>query len=225
MADDLVLFWHRRDLRVRDNLGLAAARDRTSKVIGVFCLDPDILEGEDIAPARVAYMVGSLAELQESYKSAGTELLILKGNPAKVISKLAAALEAKVVYWNRDVEPYSRQRDTEVASALKEKGIELQTKFWDQLLHDPDTIKTGGGKPYKVYGPFWRNWLDHQKPAPVEALKDVTGLSPHEKAIANKAGAIDLPTAKDLGYTWDNGFLLAPGEAAALAQLENFCDA
>ena len=66
MADELVLFWHRRDLRIRDNLGLAAARDRTSKVIGVFCLDPGILGGDDIAPARVTYMIGSLAALNES---------------------------------------------------------------------------------------------------------------------------------------------------------------
>ena len=74
MADELVLFWHRRDLRIRDNLGLAAARARTSKVIGMFCLDPGILDSDDIAPARVAYMMGSLAELQESYKAAGSEL-------------------------------------------------------------------------------------------------------------------------------------------------------
>ncbi len=83
MAAELVLFWHRRDLRIRDNLGLAAARDRTAKVIGLFCLDPGILDGDDIAPARVTYMIGSLAELQESYKSVGSELLILKASQKK----------------------------------------------------------------------------------------------------------------------------------------------
>ncbi|MGB7086561.1 MAG: deoxyribodipyrimidine photo-lyase, partial [Phormidesmis sp.] len=224
MADELVLFWHRRDLRIRDNLGLAAARDRTSKVIGVFCLDPGILDGDDIAPARVTYMMGSLAELRDSYKSAGSELLILKGKPKKAIPKLASALEAVAVYWNRDVEPYSRRRDTDVASALKEKGIERCTQFWDQLLHDPDSIKTGSGDPYKVYTPFWRNWLQHPKEGPVDILANVTGLSPHEKAIANDAGNIELPTAADLGYSWDNELLLAPGEAAALKRLEQFCD-
>ncbi len=224
MAAELALFWHRRDLRIRDNLGLAAARDRTPKVIGVFCLDPGILDGDDIAPARVTYMIGSLAELQESYKSAGSELLILKGKPEQAIPKLASALEAVAVYWNRDVEPYSRQRDTRVAKALKDEGIERYTKFWDQLLHDPDSIKTGGGDPYKVYTPFWRNWIKHSKLAPVKALSDVTGLSPKEKTTANDAGNIDLPTAKDLGYEWKNELLLAPGEAAALAQLEKFCE-
>ncbi|MEL7142068.1 MAG: FAD-binding domain-containing protein [Cyanobacteria bacterium J06643_4] len=224
MADDLVLFWHRRDLRIRDNLGLSAARDRTSKVIGVFCLDPGILDTDAIAPARVAYMIGSLAELQDSYKSAGSELLILKGDPVQAIPKLASALEAVAVYWNRDVEPYSRARDTDVANALKEKDIERSTQYWDQLLHPPDALKTGGGDPYKVYTPFWRKWNQQPKQEPVAILADVTGLSPHEKAVANNAGNIELPSAKDLGYGWENGFLLEPGEAAALAQLETFCD-
>ncbi|MEL6470302.1 MAG: FAD-binding domain-containing protein [Cyanobacteria bacterium J06623_4] len=224
MAADLVLFWHRRDLRIRDNLGLAAARDRTPKVVGVFCLDPGILETDAIAPARVAYMIGSLAELQESYKSAGGDLLILQGQPEQAIPQLASALGAVAVYWNRDVEPYSRQRDTEVAQVLKEKGIERSTQYWDQLLHPPDALKTGAGEPYKVYTPFWRKWSAQEKQAPVAALADVTGLSPHEKAIAKDAGSIDLPSAGDLGYEWENGFLLAPGEAAALEQLETFCD-
>lgn len=224
MTDELVLFWHRRDLRIRDNVGLAAARDRTAKVIGLFCLDPHILAGDDIAPARIAYMIGALAELQTSYKSAGSELLILQGKPEQAIAQLASAIAAIAVYWNRDVEPYARQRDTAVASALKEKGIERCTQFWDQLLHDPDTIKTGSGEPYKVYTPFWRNWLGHDKPALVMALSKATGLSPDEKARATDAGAIELPSAKDLGYEWDNGFLLAPGEKAALAKLEEFCD-
>ncbi|MEL7357550.1 MAG: FAD-binding domain-containing protein [Cyanobacteria bacterium J06560_6] len=224
MADELVLFWHRRDLRIRDNLGLAAARKRTPKVIGVFCLDPGILDGDDVAPARVAYMIGSLAELQESYKSAGSELLILQGSPAEAIPKLAVALKATAVYWNRDVEPYSRDRDTKVAEALKSKDIERSTQYWDQLLHAPDALKTGGGKPYKVYTPFWRKWIVQSKQAPVEALADATGLSPHEKALANDAGNIELPSAEALGYQWENELLLEPGEKAALEQLENFCD-
>ena len=28
MAEELVLFWHRKDLRIRDNVGLSAAGDR-----------------------------------------------------------------------------------------------------------------------------------------------------------------------------------------------------
>ncbi|MCP4974448.1 MAG: hypothetical protein GY914_12410, partial [Prochlorococcus sp.] len=34
------LFWHRRDLRLSDNLGLAAAAAMTPALTGVFVVDP-----------------------------------------------------------------------------------------------------------------------------------------------------------------------------------------
>jgi len=43
MAPERWLFWHRRDLRLADNLGLAAAAASTPAVTGVFVLDPSIL--------------------------------------------------------------------------------------------------------------------------------------------------------------------------------------
>lgn len=220
---DLILFWHRRDLRISDNLGLAAARERSPKVLGVFCLDPDILEADDVAPARVTYMIGCLAELQNQYQQAGSELLILRGKPVQEIPKIAAALRATAVYWNRDVEPYSRQRDTAVAEALREQGIEMRTKTWDQLLHAPGDVLTGSDTPYSVYGPFWRNWYQQTKADPVETLANLTGLSPTEKAKANDAGIIELPSAKELGFAWDQPLPVEPGEAAAQALLTEFC--
>ncbi|HAJ63103.1 MAG TPA: deoxyribodipyrimidine photolyase, partial [Cyanobacteria bacterium UBA8543] len=108
---DLILFWHRRDLRICDNIGLAAARQKSQKVVGVFCLDPNILERDDVAPARVTYMIGSLQSLEERYGAAGSQLLIVHANPIQAIPTLAAALNAKAVFWNWDVEPYSQQRD------------------------------------------------------------------------------------------------------------------
>lgn len=78
---DRILFWHRKDLRLSDNAGLSAARQRTAQLTGVFCLDPDILAADDIAPARVAFMIGCLEELQARYAQAGSQLLILQGKP------------------------------------------------------------------------------------------------------------------------------------------------
>jgi len=220
---NLLLFWHRRDLRISDNVGLAAARKLSQKVVGVFCLDPNILERDDIAPARVTYMIGSLEELRECYKQSGSQLLILHEEPRKAIPALADALNAKAVFWNWDVEPYSQDRDRIVAEALKEKGIEVRN-HWDQLLHAPEEIRTNSGKPYTVYTPFWKNWKDKPKVEPVDSLSTIEGLTEAERLTAQKAGAIDLPTPKDLGYVWDNELLLAPGEKAAQEALAEFCD-
>jgi hypothetical protein len=58
MTSSRWLFWHRRDLRLADNLGLAAAAAPPPAVTGVFVLDPAILDrgrhgpGEDLVSQR-----------------------------------------------------------------------------------------------------------------------------------------------------------------------------
>lgn len=221
---DLILFWHRRDLRISDNVGLAAAEAQTSKVVGLFCLDPNILERDDIAPARVTYMRGCLQELQQTYQQLGSHLLVIQGEPQKAIPQLAGVLKATAVFWNLDVEPYSQERDRTVTEALKEKGITC-SNFWDQLLHAPgDVLTKSSGEPYKVYTPFWRSWSQHEKQGITNKIEQLEGLTKAELEIAEKAGAIALPTAKDLGYDWNNPLMLAPGENAAQDKLAEFCD-
>ena len=183
---DLILFWHRRDLRIADNIGLYHATQKSSKVVGVFCLDPNILDNDDVAPARVTYMIGCLAALQQRYQEKGSQLLILKGKPEAAIPKLAKELEATAVYWNQDVEPYAKTRDEQVQEALKKAEITVET-YWDQLLHAPDTIFTNAGDPYKVYTPYWKKWKDTEKSDPVPSFdKKGDGLSQDEQEIAEK---------------------------------------
>ncbi|MGF1457396.1 MAG: FAD-binding domain-containing protein [Leptolyngbyaceae cyanobacterium] len=222
---DRILFWHRRDLRLSDNVGLAAARARSPQVTGLFCLDPHILESDDVAPARVSYMMGCLKELQRRYAEAGSELLVIKAQPEQGIPALAQAIEATAVYWNRGVEPYSRDRDTKVAAALKEAGIEIKTTFWDQLLQAPGTVLTKTDQtPYTVYTPFWKNWIQQAKADPAATLETAEGLPDEVQAQAKQAGAIALPSATDLGFEWEVPLPLEPGEWAAQQQLEQFCD-
>jgi deoxyribodipyrimidine photo-lyase len=219
---NLILFWHRRDLRISDNTGLAAARQQSSKIVGVFCLDPNILERDDVAPARVTYMIGCLQKLQERYAQVGSQLLILHANPVQAIPALAAALGARGVFWNWDVEPYSQERDRTIINALQENGIQFLDQNWDQILHTPEEIRTGSNGRYTVYTPFWKNWISKPKANPVETLENVEGLTVKEQEIAKQAGAIALPSAKDLGFIWDGELIISPGEAAAQARLEEF---
>lgn len=221
---DLILFWHRRDLRITDNIGLAQARQQTRKVVGVFCLDPTILDRDDVAPARVTYLIGSLRSLQKRYAEVGSQLLILRADPRQGIPKLATALQAKAVFWNWDIEPYAKERDRAVLEALHAQGISA-SNFWDQLLHAPEDIRSGSGQPYTVYTPFWKNWISRPKADPAEPLQKAEGLTEVEQEKASQAGAIALPTARDLGYIWDSPLVLAPGEAAAQSRLEKFTSA
>jgi deoxyribodipyrimidine photo-lyase len=219
---DLILFWHRKDLRISDNIGLAAAGQESSQIVGIFCLDPNILQRDDIARARVTYLIGCLQELEQHYLEIGSQLLILKGEPSQALPTLAETLQAKAVFWNLDVEPYAQQRDQLVKEALQKKGITVKT-FWDQLLHAPGEILSQSGTPYTVYTPFWKNWSQQSKASIPQKIVNIKGLTEAEITLAKQAGMIQLPTAKELGYSWENPLPLEPGERAAQARLEEFC--
>ena len=219
-----VLFWHRRDLRLSDNVGLARAIARTPKTIGVFCLDPGILQRDDVAPIRVQFMMGCLQELQGRYRAAGSELLVLHAPPLEALPRLAAALNVAAVYWNRDVEPYGRERDRLLHQRLAADGVGVET-FWDQLLHAPEEVLTDKKTAYTVYTPYWKNWARQPKAAPHPAPEpaSLVGLTDVEREAARGVGAIALPTAADLGFHPPNPLPVEPGEIVAGRQLQAFC--
>jgi len=240
------LFWHRRDLRLADNLGLAAAAAATPALTGVFVLDPAILSAGGVAPARLWFLRESLEELAQRWRQAGSRLVLLEGDPAQVLPQLAAAIGAEVVAWNRDVEPYGRERDRRVAAALQAQGCRVLVD-WDQLLVAPEALRTGSGDPYRVYGPFLRNWRGQVAGRTALGSAASGGLEP----VAAPAALLDLPPdpagaggpearrtlwqslpvrqavpeAEELGAPFAGAALCPcqPGEAAALAQLEAFC--
>jgi len=90
-----LILWHRRDLRISDNTGLAAARQK-SEVVG--CSVSNLLERDDVAP--VSHIHDWLQQLQQRYTQVGSQLLILHANPTQGIPSLAAALNAQAVFWN-----------------------------------------------------------------------------------------------------------------------------
>ena len=214
------LFWHRRDLRLADNLGLASATARTAAVTGVFVLDPGILEAPGLAPARLWFLLESLRELQRAWRATGSRLVILRGDPAALLPQLAAALQAEAVAWNRDVEPYGRERDRRVERALRARGCRVEVG-WDQLLVPPDALRTGGGDPYRVYGPYWRSWRRHVEQKSLLGSALAGGLEPLPPPAALLDCEAELRACRPrLGaalLAWDGGEGLHrfPGEATA----------
>ncbi len=220
--NNLTLFWHRRDLRLTDNIGLSESNTKTSKIIGVFCFDDYILNRDDIAPARITYLIGCLKELQKSYRQLGSDLLILKGKPEILIPQLATTLKANNVNWNLDIEPYSKLRDQKIEASLKQAKITVKT-YWDQLLHYPKEILTNSNNPYTVYTPFWKNWIKKTKQNIATKPIKLDGLNSVEKNLITNLIS-NIPTVKELGYIWHNPLPLKAGEVAAQERLDYFCD-
>ena len=95
----------------------------------------------------------------KNWEKRGSRLLILNGDPIKLISKLAELIKAECIYWNENIKPYEINRDKIITEQLSKKKKKVYT-FLDQLIVNPINIKTKNNEPYKVYGPFYRKWID-----------------------------------------------------------------
>ncbi|MFD1341896.1 cryptochrome/photolyase family protein [Litorisediminicola beolgyonensis] len=164
MADrSPILIWHRRDLRLSDHPALFEAAKTGRPVIPVFIRD-HVVDGLGTAPQwRLGLGVGAFAKrLGEK----GSRLILRSGPAREALEALVEETGAGAVWWMRAYDPDSVSRDEAVKSALKEKGVDAQSRE-GHLLHEPWTVETKQGGFYKVYTPFWRAVKDREIRAPL----------------------------------------------------------
>jgi len=204
------LHWHRRDLRVADNLGLAAADE---PIVPVFVFDPNVLDAG--APARVSFMLDALGALRDAYRERGGDLVVARGDPVELLADLAAEYGADTVTWNRDYSGLARRRDAAVRRALEDAGVDRVTVH-DAVHHEPGAITTNDGDPYKVFTYFSKKWHDRPKADPAEP--------PAAEELADVTGD-DLPTLDDLGFAEPEADIPPAGTEPARSLLSDFCEA
>jgi deoxyribodipyrimidine photo-lyase len=204
------IVWFRRDLRLADNPALAAAVAH-GDVLPLFVLDERLLSSPRMGAPRLAYLVGALRALDRRLRRAGAPLVVRRGDPRALVPQLVRETAAAAVHCNADVTPYATGRDAEVAERLAATGVPLE-RSWGTLVHPPTAIRTGAGRPYRVFTPFFRTWRAEERTAPLPAPDDLS--SP---AVPSDP----LPTLTDLTpLPWDGD--LDAGEEAAGARLERF---
>ena len=234
------IFWHRRDLRIEDNIGLYEASKNSKNLIGVYILDPKLLDlNKTTSEAKNWFLGESLLELQKSWESRGSNLLILSGDPIKLISKLAELIKADCIYWNKNIEPYEIKRDKKIICQLLKEKRKVFT-FLDQLIVNPNNIKTNNNEPYKVYGAFYRKWINtintsilvdknsieiSSTPAKIAGLDESQKLSIRNSdlnySLNRKSDSVyDLLSSNK--FTTNNLCPCKPGESASIKQLNFF---
>ncbi len=159
------IHWFRRDLRVAGNPALAHNwKKHQGRVVGFFCFDPTFLSRPDFSVDRFRFFLETLNALSEELKSIGSDLLVLEGGPELAFKKLFSELKSapigapSLVTFNRDYEPFARDRDARITRLLQS---ELNCGVWtepDHLLVEPHELPKAD-KPYQVYSPFARKWL------------------------------------------------------------------
>lgn len=203
---DVSLFWHRRDLRLQDNKGLAAARQSGHPVVGFFCFDQHILDRLPQLDRRVGFIHHHLTSVQKEYSETGGGLLAVYGHPLKALQETIAELgkaghHVVSIHANRDYAPYPVQRDAEVASWCTSQGVAFELHE-DHVVMPPESVLKDDGTPYTVFTPYSKKWHRVLESMPSSPLTPVDPLSSGSWApvVSN-----DMPTIESMGFESESG--------------------
>ncbi|GJM07192.1 MAG: deoxyribodipyrimidine photo-lyase [marine bacterium B5-7] len=208
------LVWFRRDLRVADNPALAAAcRDAGARVMAVYCLTRQTWQRHDVGQRQVDFMLQHVASLSSSLAALNIPLLILDCDLYSEVTEALMALcqqhTVKGLFTNAEYVLDERRRDALVKKSCDQHAVDFH-QYGDRLMVSPDSLKTQQDKPYQVFTPFkkkWLNLLSLKKPFPTPTQRADIGIAPD-----------GLPAIAVAHEHWPIG------EEVAHARLQRFCE-
>lgn len=152
--------WLRRDLRLDDNTALENALATGLPVLLIFIFDRSILDKlADKDDARLTFIHGQLSNMHQELRARhASSIWTYHGQVHDAWNMLVGQFDIERVFYNRDYEPYAKNRDLQVEQFLQSNGI-MASSFKDQVIFEGSDVLKGDGKPYTVYTPYKNKWL------------------------------------------------------------------
>lgn len=213
------LVWFRRDLRLHDNLALAAAcRNREARVLALFISTPQQWADHDMSPRQAAFIRAQLETLQTSLAEKGIPLLTEEvadfAASVETIKTVCRRYEVSHLFYNYQYEVNERERDAAVEKALPEVVCE---GFDDSVILPPGSVMTGNQQMYKVFTPFKNAWLKRLQEAMPECVAAPGARKNGEIPLSRHEIVFNYPQQE-----WDPALFPAE-EKAVIARLRQFC--
>lgn len=207
------LVWLRDDLRLADNPALDAAARAGDRTAVLFVLDDESPEIRPIGAASRWWLHHSLRQLQQDLEARGGSLILRRGPARDVLPAVVTEVGATSVHWNRRYGS-ARAIDTELKVSLPDAH-----SYTGSLLHDPWSVTTGAGTPFKVFTPFWKSILAGPAPRlPLVAPASIAGVEASSDPLDSWNLLPDRPWGTEFPQQW------TPGETGARERLERFLD-
>lgn len=237
-AGSSVLHWFKRDLRLRDNSALHLASQKAKELgvalICLFIVSPQDYQAHLTSPARVDFELRTLEVIQADLAELDIPLHIetvekRKKVPARIL-ELCREWNTKHVYCNIEYEVDELRREAELVDMFAQDGRSF-IAVHDDVIVPPYDLKTGAGRQFSVYSPWYRAWVAHlhsrpalldQKPSPFRNHESTRKEYPQlfdcsiPSAPPNKM--LDRETKERLTALWP------AGEHEAMDRLGKFLD-
>ena len=166
-----VIFIFHRDLRIVDHNALHFIKETYAdkKVIPIFVFTPEqVTEKNKVRSLNsVQFMIQSLMDLNDELRAAGTRLHCFYGDNIEVLDNLSSYLKDDIaaVVETKDHTPYAKQREHNYRLWTTYKEIEFHA-IEDVYLTEPGSVRTGSGKTFQKFTPFWTSARAREVPHP-----------------------------------------------------------
>lgn len=213
------LVWFRRDLRLHDNLALAAAcRHRAARVVALFISTPEQWKNHVMSPRQAAFIQAQLNALQQALAEKGIPLLFEEvddfAGSIETVKAVCEQHDVSHLFYNYQYEVNERERDAAVEKALPHVVCE---GFDDSVILPPGAVTTGNHEMYKVFTPFKNAWLKRLKEGMPECVS-----APARRENGSVSSAL-VPINLHYPQQEFDPVLFPAEEKAAIARLRQFC--
>ena len=163
-----VVHWFKRDLRLSDNKPLSTASKLAQQhgvpLICIFIVSPQDYQAHLTSRVRVDFDLRNLDVVQRDLKDLDIPLVVdvvekRKEVPEHIIG-LCKSWKAKHVFCGVEYEVDELRREKQMIEHCLEADIAFYP-LHDDVVVPPGELRTGAGKQYSVYSPWYRAWVAH----------------------------------------------------------------
>ena len=154
----------RQDIRLDDNPALKNAFEENQIVHVLFIYSFDQLKSHNESDIKISFLIENIKILDDALDKLNVGLSIIKTNgfesdPAEILSFFEEH-NFDTLYFNNTFGEDENSRDVKIKKLFDESNLSYKT-FTDQILFEPGSIRTIENKPYSVFTPFKRKWLEN----------------------------------------------------------------
>ncbi len=215
----VAVLWYRRDLRVADHEPLVAASKQCDCVYPAYVLSDWSGSHRWTGSARQCFLLQCLASLSQNLQALGSRLLWRRGSALLALRAIIVESKATDFYAHRDPDPHGRTMEGQIDAMCRELGVKTHW-FTGVELHAAGDILTQDGRPYRVYTPYSRRWLQCRVEAPLAIPTKLV----YPPQLPSDAHNHSWPELSDWGLPAPTAILPDAGERAARMRLRHALD-
>ncbi len=225
MGQSRILLWYRSDLRLHDHAPLNhALLTQPLYLIPLYCFDPrhfgkTSFNFPKTGAFRAQFLLESVADLRQRWRSLNSDLLIRLGKPEQVIPEIVKALGITEVYYYLETTAEERTIERSLERALQPLGVKLKT-FWGHTLYDHEDFSFEISELPELFTSF-------RKQVEKECTVQPALPTPHQLPLLPVIDRGTLPQLAEFDLKapeFDDRAVLKfqGGETAAIARLEQY---